>query len=515
MLDLLLVPLAIVYLVVLGVLFAYGVNFFYLAFLAQRRRPDEGEGNGRPQLSQWPRVTVQLPIYNELYVAERVIEAAANLDYPSELLQIQVLDDSTDETRAIVRRAVDRQRARGVNISILSRQNREGYKAGALQAGLRSADGEYVAIFDSDFVPTSDYLKRVIPVFKPDTAFVQARWGHLNRDYSLLTYLQSLAIDAHFAVEQFARWAGDLWFNFNGTAGTWRRRALEDAGGWQADTLTEDLDISYRALLRGWRARFARDVVVPAELPVSMIAFRRQQHRWARGSLECALKLGPLVWTSTATLRVKLSATLHLTGYAVHLFLFALSLLYPLILVVGQRYPQIITIFGLAVVFNITALAPSYFFMVGQNQIGRSWWRSLPHILFITAVGSGLMINTVRAALQMLTRKQNAFERTAKFGIKEKRQSWMSKRYQLRLDPIVYWELGFVALNLLTASYSIWLGNLPFALYAMIFAVGLLYVSGLTIFQAIAVFWQQRKHRLIDAAGLAMRFEREIVDSGD
>jgi cellulose synthase/poly-beta-1,6-N-acetylglucosamine synthase-like glycosyltransferase len=506
MFDLLLVPLASVYLLVVGALFVYGINFLYLSFVAWRTRPTTNTGSGTRQLSEFPAVTVQLPIYNELYVAERIINAVANLDYPADLLQIQVLDDSTDETKSIVATAVEAHRNRGVNIVHLVRSNREGYKAGALQMGLAQAEGEYIAMFDADFVPPADFLKQMLPAFKPNTAFVQARWGHLNRDYSLLTALQSVAIDGHFVVEQFARWVSGLWFNFNGTAGVWRRIALEDAGGWSSDTLTEDLDISYRALLKGWSAEYLRDVVIPAELPVSMIAFRRQQHRWARGSLECALKLGPRVWATSTSLKMKLSATLHLTGYAIHILLLLLTLLYPAVLLLAEKYPQLVTLFGMAVFFNVTSLAPTIFFIVGQNQLGRRWWRNLHRILFVTVVGSGLMVNTVRASLQILTRKDQAFERTAKFGLVHKQQSWAEKKYQLRLDPIVAWELILSSLNLATAWYALRLGYWVFAVYAIIFAVGLFYVSGTTIMQAVAVY---RKQRAILRSG---RFERIAMD---
>ncbi len=489
MLDLLFIPLTILYLLVVSSLFIYGINFFYMIYIAARRWNMKVIES--PVLDDWPLVTIQLPIYNEMYVAERVIGAAAQLDYPRDRLQIQVLDDSTDETVIIAKMAVEFWRNKGINIVHLTRSNREGYKAGALQTGLQKANGEFIAMFDADFIPQSDYLLRMLPAFQPQTAFVQARWGHLNQDYSLLTKLQSIAIDAHFMVEQFARAAGGFWFNFNGTAGVWRRSALEDAGGWTADTLTEDLDISYRALLRGWKASYIRHLVVPAELPVSMVAFRRQQHRWARGSLECALKLGPQVWNADIPFHVKVEAMLHLTGYAVHLLLFTLSLLYPAVLLLAQQYPQLINLFGIAYFFNLTALAPTAFFVFGQRELAGNWWREMPKILFITAVGSGLMINTVRAAVQIVIRQHNGFERTAKYGIEHKDQLWTRKQYQLRLDSIVFWELGFAALNFSTILFAIKLGNWAIAFYAGIFLIGLLYVAGLTIFQAIVVYHQQ------------------------
>lgn len=515
MLDLALVPLAILYLAVVGLLFAYGVNFIYMSLLAIMRKAAASDVEAKPPVSGWPSVTVQIPIYNELYVAERAINAAAALDYPAELLEIQVLDDSTDETAVIASAAVGRHQARGVNIVHLVRQDRTGYKAGALQAGLATARGEFIAMFDADFVPPPDYLRRVLPAFRPETAFVQARWGHLNPDTSLLTSLQATAIDAHFVVEQFARWVSRLWFNFNGTAGIWRKAALLDAGGWRADTLTEDLDISYRALLRGWRSEYLRDVVVPAELPASIAAFRRQQYRWARGSLECALHLGPQVWASPVPLRIKLAATLHLTGYAVHLLLFVLSLLYPAVLMLSQRYPQLIALFGIAYFFNVTALAPTLFFAVGQRQLGRRWWSALPRILFVSVVGSGLMLNTVRAALGILSRRSAAFERTSKYGLGTTKDSWMGKRYQLRLDPIVYWESALALLNLVTAYFALRLGNGAVAFYATLFGTGLSYVAGLSVYQAVGIYRQQRNERSLGGSMLPRRLGTRGVESGD
>ena len=485
MLDLLFVPVAILYLLVVGMLFVYGVNFFYLTYLTWRERRAR---TVLPPMTRWPRVTVQLPIYNELYVAERLIQAAARLDYPAHLLEIQVLDDSTDETTEVVRRTVERLRAQGVRIVHRHRTQRTGFKAGALAKGLAQAHGEFLALFDADFVPPPDFLRRTLPHFQDSrVAFIQTRWGHLNRDYSLLTFLQSLAIDAHFMVEQFARSRAGYWFNFNGTAGVWRREAIEDAGGWTADTLTEDLDLSYRAFLRGWHALYLREVEVPAELPVNFSAYRRQQHRWARGSLECAMKLIPQVWNAPIPLAKKLEATLHLTGYGVHLLLGALTLLYPLVLLLSQRYPGLIALFGIAFIFNATAFAPTLFFVIAQQQLGRRWWRLLPAILFITALGAGMMLNTIRAALQIFWKRRSVFERTPKFGIVRKKQDWTRRRYQLQLDSIVFFELAFALLNAGTVALAIYVNNWVIAVYALLFCLGLLFTSGFTIAQAITL----------------------------
>jgi cellulose synthase/poly-beta-1,6-N-acetylglucosamine synthase-like glycosyltransferase len=486
MIDLVFVPIAVIYLAVVGMLFIYGVNFFYLSYLTWNKRNERLEP---PALASFPSVTVQLPIYNEVYVAERVISAGARLDYPAHLLEIQVLDDSTDETTDIIRRIVERLRMRGVNIQQLHRENRVGFKAGALAEGLKSARGEFIAMFDADFVPPPDFLKRTVPYFQNTrVAFIQTRWGHVNREYSFLTFLQSLAIDAHFAVEQFARSHNGFIFNFNGTAGVWRKSALQDAGGWTADTLTEDLDLSYRAFLRGWEGIYLREVQVPAELPVNFGAYRRQQHRWARGSFECALKLLPKVWDAPLPLSKKIEASLHLTGYAVHILLFALVLLYPLILIMSQRFPGLISLFGIAIVFNATAFAPSLFFILAQQQLGRKWWRLMPAIFFITALGAGMMVNTVQAALQMFSKQEGVFERTPKFGIDHKKQDWLRSRYQLNLNPIVFVEIGIAMFNLWTVSLALQFNNWYIAIYAMLFSIGLMFTAGLTIAQTIAVY---------------------------
>jgi hypothetical protein len=303
----------------------------------------------------------------------------------------------------------------------------------------------------------------------------------------VLTFLQSLAIDAHFMVEQFARSSGGYWFNFNGTAGVWRRQAVIDAGGWTADTLTEDLDLSYRAYMKGWRAIYLRDVEVKAELPVSFNAFRRQQHRWARGSFECAIKFIPLVWNKPMPVRMKIEASLHLTGYLVHLLLFSLTLLYPLVLILSQRYPALISLFGIAILFNLTAFAPTIFFLAAQQQLGRKWWRKIPSILFLSASGAGMMLNTLRAAWQVMHGDSKIFERTPKFGIAEQGQDWKTRRYQLRLDTLAYWEFALAILNLVTVGLAIYYGNWLIGFYAGIFSVGLLFTSFSSFSQAMSL----------------------------
>jgi cellulose synthase/poly-beta-1,6-N-acetylglucosamine synthase-like glycosyltransferase len=480
---------AFLYLAAVGMLFAFGVNFFYLTYLALR---GYRSGKAEPLPEFLPAVTVQLPFYNELYVAERLVKAVARLDYPAGLLEIQVLDDSTDETAAILERLVSQLKADGTDIVYLHRPVRTGFKAGALAEGLRQARGDFVAIFDADFVPPPDFLRRALPSLSdPQVAFVQARWGHLNRNYSLLTRLQSLAIDAHFIIEQAARSAGRYWFNFNGTAGVWRKQAILDAGGWKWDTLTEDLDLSYRAFLRGWQAVYLPDLEVPAELPVSFNAYRRQQHRWARGSLECAMRLIPQVWRSPLPLSMKVEASLHLSGYGIHLLLFTLAILYPAVVLLAQRYPMLVDMFGFSAVLSLTGLAPTIFFVAAQKQLGRDWLRLLPAILFMTALGSGMMTNTASAAFQILRGKTGVFERTPKYGIIQDRQDWKrKKRYQTGLDPLVLAELLLGLWNVITLVMAVRAGDWGIGLYACIFSIGLLFVAGMSVSQSGTVSHQ-------------------------
>lgn len=485
--DIALISAVVVYIISTVLLCVFGVNLLAMSIRAYRRgkvvTPETFERIADDQL---PLVTVQLPVYNELYVARRVIEAVADFDYPADKLQIQVLDDSTDETSRIVADAVRDVAARGITIEHMQRTNRVGFKAGALGAGLETATGEYVAVFDADFVPPADYLRRTIPHFDADhdpdqnVAFVQARWGHINRDYSWLTKLQALAIDGHFLVEQAARGEAGYWFNFNGTAGIWRVAAIDDAGGWRADTLTEDLDLSYRAHLRGWRARFVEDLVVPGEVPAQLTGYRRQQHRWARGSIHCAGRLLPQVWRSGEPFMVRAQATLHLSAYFIHLLLVLLVLLYPVMVRASAEYGQLSTLFGAGYLLALTSLAPTLFFIVGSHRNGRRWTSDVPRIMAITVFGAGMMVNTARAALQMFTQKNPAFERTAKFGLAGEsagESSWTTKRYQLAPDKIVFAEIG-LGLYSGWSAWLAWTGSNPgIFIFASIFGIGLLAVA--------------------------------------
>ena len=484
--NILFIPVALIYFLVTGMLFLYGINFIYMVFLALRYRAPDKKSN--IDLSPLPRVTIQLPIYNEMYVAKRLVEAASNLDYPADLLEVQVLDDSTDETYEIVKRTVAAARERGIDIKHIHRKNREGYKAGALRDGFAKAKGDFLAIFDADFLPPRNFLKQTLPHFgDPKIAFVQTRWGHLNRDFSFLTLLQSMAIDAHFMVEQLARSRTGFWFNFNGTAGIWRRQAIEEAGGWKADTLTEDLDLSYRAFLKGWKAIFLSNVETPAELPITFNGFRRQQHRWARGSLECAIRLLPKVWASRAPLKTKVEATFHLTGYGVHLLLLAYSLIYPLVIIFSRSAPGLISLFGIASIFSLTALAPTLLFISGQYQLRKKWGSYLPLLLVVSGFGAGMMLNTFRAAVEIIRGRPGEFRRTPKFGVEQRTSPWANKKYHLRLDPIVFWELVLAGFNGYTMVLGLQAGYWLISFYAALFAFGFAFTSIYTIHQTIMI----------------------------
>jgi|CXWL01.1.fsa_nt_gi cellulose synthase/poly-beta-1,6-N-acetylglucosamine synthase-like glycosyltransferase len=491
-LQIILAPVLIAYSLAMAALLIYISNMMYLALTGLKER----KKLSRPMpaaLDEWTHVTVQLPIYNEWYVAGRLIESAAALEYPPDLLEIQVLDDSTDETVSLVAEKVKQLQARGVDVVHLHRENREGFKAGALANGLEKSKGDFLAIFDADFLPNPDFLRRVLPRFDhARVAFVQARWGHLNREYSLLTLLQSFSLDAHFAIDQLARANTDYVFNFNGTAGVWRKSAVVDAGGWKADTLTEDMDLSYRAFLRGWSARYAGDVEAPAELPVSFTAYRRQQYRWARGSLECAIRYIPIIWNSDFSFARKFQATLHLTGYALHLLTFVLIILYPFLLVFATKYPALLAPVGVGLIMNFLVFAPAMYFVAAQQLLRRRWFFSLPLIFLMSIFSSGLVLNTLRAALHIMQKHAVPFERTPKYGITRRAQSWLSNRYQVKVDILIFYEFLLALFNIWVAWFAWSTNHFLIMIYAFLFAIGLFFTSGLTLLQTISARFAPR-----------------------
>ena len=474
--------LLMLHLVIWLVLAAYGLHRLHLIRLHRSR--------GRPTPPpadpiEWPRVTIQLPIKDERYVVERLLDAVAAVDYPRDRLEIQVLDDSSDETAEVAGRKVAEMRSRGLDAIHVRRAERRGYKAGALQHGLEEARGELLAVFDADFVPPRSILRELVPHFgDPRVGVVQARWEHLNRDYSALARAQAISLDSHFRIEHSARMRGDRFFNFNGTAGILRKACVIDAGGWQSDTLTEDLDLSYRAQLRGWRFIFAPQVACPGELPVEMNAFKTQQHRWVKGSIQVARKLLPRIWRSSAPLSVKLEATIHLTNNVAYVFLFLLSLIvYPVVLASYESKNVLLAVADVALLLTATVPILMYFAQ-GQRETRPDWVRQIRHVPFLLSLGIGLAVNNTRAVVEGLVGSRGDFHRTPKFQIERRGDGWWAKRYRSPVSAWVLLELGL-------GAYFVWAmvslaraelyAPLPFfALYVF----GFLYVGILSLAHA-------------------------------
>jgi cellulose synthase/poly-beta-1,6-N-acetylglucosamine synthase-like glycosyltransferase len=506
----LIAAVALAVLVVTSVLlFGFGLNLLFLTLCAIRlptpggppTRRRRGDGGAKAVEGTHHLVCVQVPIYNERYVAERVLDAVCALDWPRDRLEVQALDDSDDETVEIVARAVARWRRRGVAISQLRRGSRAGFKAGALGHGLEKTRADFIAVFDADFVPPADFLRRTIAAFEDlRIAFVQARWGHLDEGYSWFTRLQALFIDFHFLVEQAVRSARGYLVNFTGSAGVWRREAIVDAGGWTANTLTEDLDLSYRAQLRGWRAAYLEDVVVPEELPVSIDAYRTQQSRWATGSFQCAFRLLLPVWRSSNRLAVKVQATIHLLAYGVGPLMLVQLACYPvLLLAVGQGHiPWPLSdalLLGVCV-----AASPWIGFMVAQTRRGRGWWTGLPALL-CQVIGAGMSLNVI-FALVAAFRGGGTFVRTPKHHIVRRGQEWRDQAYVRVGDPRALLEAAFGVGALAILPLAIAMGQGLLAVYSGLFAAGFLTVAVLSLDDLLRVRLGARFSAVVPGAAL-------------
>ena len=451
------------YYLILGILACYGMHRMVLVWSYWRTRSRCSVAPDEP--SEWPRVTVQLPLFNELYVAERLIDSVCGLDYPRDRLEIQVLDDSTDETRELVTRKVASWRDRGVDIHHLHREDRSGFKAGALEAGCGVATGELLAVFDADFVPPEDFLRRSVPHFgNPEVGMVQARWGHINRDHSLLTRVQAIMLDGHFVVEHAARNRSGCLFNFNGTAGIWRRQAIVDAGGWEHDTLTEDLDLSYRAQLAGWNFLYLDDLEVPAELPVEINAYKSQQHRWAKGSVQTGRKLLRRVLSSSLPWRAKAEAFVHLTNNSAYLLMIALSaLIFPAMWLRRSEKLWTLLAFDLPL-FLAATVSVLIYYAVSQRATarGREWWSRLFQLPAMMGIGIGLAVNNSRAVLEGLWQDGGVFHRTPKYGAAGE---WKGKKYLLGKNLSFVIEsvlaLYFLVCFALAIRFEMWL-SIPF-----------------------------------------------------
>ncbi|HVT49326.1 MAG TPA: cellulose synthase family protein [Vicinamibacterales bacterium] len=473
------------YFFVLSILGIYGWHRYYIVYQYMKHK-DRVPGPP-PPVSEWPVVTVQLPIYNEMYVVDRLIDAVVALDYPRERFEIQVLDDSTDETQQIAELAVRRQVARGFDVKYLHRSDRTGYKAGALEAGMAVARGEFIAIFDADFLPPADFLTKTIPYFADDErlAVVQARWGHLNQGYSLLTKVQAVLLDGHFVLEHGSRHRSGCFFNFNGTAGVWRRVAIADAGGWQHDTLTEDLDLSYRAQLRGWQFLFLPDLVTPAEVPVEMNAFKSQQHRWAKGSIQTCRKLLPYILLADLPLRVKVEAFFHLTANFNYLLMVALSILMFPAMVVRQEMGWTEMLLIDVPLFAAATFSVVNFYAFSQREAYPDWRTRVKYLPVVMAIGIGLAVNNAKAVIEALFGDAGEFKRTPKYGIERRQDEWQGKKYHqsMPIQPLVELALGlYFTVTVLYALANDIYGTLPFL---VLFQFGFLYMGLMSIVQQL------------------------------
>jgi len=476
--------LLIPYFIVLILLASYGAHRYVLVYLYYKNKKNHTT-EPQARFEDLPRVTVQLPIFNEQYVVDRLLDSICKLDYPREKLDIQLLDDSTDETVEVARGLVERYAAMGYPVTYHHRTNREGFKAGALAEGLKSAKGEFVAIFDADFVPPEDFLMKVIHHFtNPKVGMVQTRWTHINRNYSFLTEVEAIMLDGHFVLEHSGRARSDVFFNFNGTAGMWRRQAIEEAGGWQHDTLTEDTDLSYRAQLKGWKFVYLQDVECPAELPVEMTAFKTQQARWAKGLIQTSKKILPQVLKSDVPRHVKLEAWFHLTANLSYPLMIVLSvlLLPAMIIRFYQGWFQMLYID--LPLFMASTFSISSFYLVSQKELfPRTWPRTFLYLPFLMALGIGLTITNTRAVLEALVGKQTAFARTPKYRVESRKDKVGAKKYRKRLGWVPWVELMIGTYFASTVYYAIANENYITVPFLLLFVVGYWYTGLMSLLQ--------------------------------
>jgi cellulose synthase/poly-beta-1,6-N-acetylglucosamine synthase-like glycosyltransferase len=413
-------------------------------------------------------------------VVERLLDAVCRLDYPKEKLDIQLLDDSTDETVEVARLLVDRYAALGHPVKYVHRENREGFKAGALEAGLKTAKGEFVAIFDADFVPPPDFLMKCIHHFTdPKVGMVQTRWTHINRNYSLLTQVEAILLDGHFVLEHSGRARSGVFFNFNGTAGMWRRSAIDEAGGWEHDTLTEDTDLSYRAQLKGWKFLYLQDVECPAELPVEMTAFKTQQARWAKGLIQVSKKILPKVFASDASRHVKIEAVYHLTANVSYPLMIVLSVLLMPAMIIRFYQGWFQMLYIDLPLFVASTFSISSFYLVSQKELfPKSWLRSLLYLPLLMSLGIGLTITNTVAVLEALVGKQTAFARTPKYRVESKQDRVGAKKYRKRLGWVPWIELLIGTYFALAVFYAIDNENYFTVPFLLLFVIGY-WVTGL------------------------------------
>ncbi|MFN3134810.1 MAG: cellulose synthase family protein [Candidatus Kryptonium sp.] len=483
-----------IYFISIFVLSIFGSHGFVLVYYYFKNKKDEIEGRKKklkPKTLEelfgseenYPNVTIQLPIYNELYVAPRLLDAVSKIDYPKEKMQIQVLDDSTDETVQVVALKVMELKAKGFDIEHMRRGTREGFKAGALKYGMKFAKGDFIAIFDADFVPKPDFLKKTLPYFYLDgnIGMVQTRWEHLNEDYSLLTQAQALALNGHFIMEQYVKNESGFFITFNGTGGIWRKSCIEDAGNWEGDTLAEDMDLSYRAQLKKWKFIFLKDVVSPAELPSEINALKSQQFRWTKGAIEVGLKYLREIWRENLPLKVKLEATFHLTNNFVFPFILLTALLNPIVVMIKERgdYDWYYFVMG---IFILPFFGPFLVYTLAQKEIYANWKDKIILFPLFLAGSMGLAVNNTRAVILALLKEKTEFIRTPKYGLMGAKEKWETKRYVAsRVEWVTYVEILlaiYMFIGMMISVYYLELAALPFQ---MMFFAGFSFIGILSV----------------------------------
>ncbi len=464
------------YFVSLFILFVFGLHGFIMIYYHRKYR----NVKNIPQKDFSPdyKVTIQLPLYNELYVVDRLINAVCEIDYPKDKMEIQVLDDSTDETVQITAKIVEEKKREGFDIKHIRRNSREGFKAGALKEGMKTAKGEFIAIFDADFIPQKEFLKKTLSFFPDEkVGMVQTRWEHINGDYSILTKAQALALDGHFVIEQTVRNKAGFFINFNGTGGVWRKKCIVDAGNWDGDTLTEDLDLSYRAQLIGWRFVFLKDFTSPAELPSEINALKSQQFRWTKGAIETAKKILPLVWKAKIPLRVKLQSTFHLTNNLVFPFILLAAILnVPLIFIKNSGPHQLY--FAVMSLFVLAFVSSFLFYLYSQKDIRSDWRKKIVLFPLFMAGSMGFAVNNSRAVFEGLMNRKSEFVRTPKFKVVNGKDSWIGKKYSSKkLGFSVYVELIMALYCLVGVASSIYFLEIAALPFQILFFLGFSFVS--------------------------------------
>src|SRR5918911_3387985 len=479
--------LYVIFITIVWILMIYTLNFYYLAYQSYNNIRHEKRRHQKielPSPTLLPTVTIQLPLYNEKYVASRLIDTICNMDYPKDKLEIQVLDDSDDDTVELIRSVIDEYKFKGFDIVHMHRVDRSGYKAGALKEAMRYAKGEFVAIFDADFIPPAWFLKEAISHFfaDPKLGFVQCKWGHVNEDYSALTEAQAVSLDLHFLVEQKAKSLTHLYMNFNGTAGIWRTSCINDAGGWHTSTLVEDLDLSYRVQMKGWKCLFLEDVVVDAELPVQMNAAKRQQFRWAKGSIQLALKLlSDLVLHRGIPLETKVQAFIQLTRHIINPLFLVQFLVFPMLLAMGFELYTVSWAPLISILMYVIMGPGGYLIIINKTWSGEKWREKAQQFFFLMFYSTGLSVNNTVAVFDAVFGRKNEFLRTPKFGVINKNDNWKNKEYVLPFTKTTLLEMFFAIYGCMAVFISIFTGNSLFAPMIAIPTIGFIYVAYLSI----------------------------------